>query len=193
LVGIAVCGFFFAKVIFAPRVGKSSVTVLVEETRSGRSLVGLLVEADGVPAETDDGGRATFTDLGAGLVTFRVGLPGFKDFYQTVTLKHGDKEELVFSLDVETAGVRGRVLDRASGSPVSEAVVTIGGVRGETDSEGRFSFDKVIIGTPALEVAREGYQTLMTSVTLEGSAAADLGDLSLDRNQKLYGGDGNGK
>jgi protocatechuate 3,4-dioxygenase beta subunit len=153
--------------------GRSSVVVTVEDDGDGRSLAGLVVEASYYPAsdqdsgalaETDENGEAFFESLRPGSVTFRVGLPGFRDFFQTVTLRRADNKEIVFSLDVATVDVRGRVLDEESGLPVGGAAVVLGGASGRTDEEGWFLLDDAIIGTPFIKIRKDGYESFSNSV-----------------------------
>jgi len=164
---------------------RSSAAVLVKDSRTGRPLVGLVVEASGASAasvgsalaETDEAGRAVFANLRPELTTFRVSLLGFKDFFQTVRLSRGDNGEIVFLLELATASVRGRVLDAVAGEPLKGAVVTLGGVRDETDADGRFFLDEAIVGTPVLKVRKDGYEMLSMEVVLANDVAKDLGDL----------------
>jgi len=170
--------FFIRSKFFRDPV-KALVTVLVEDGQTGRSLIELPVEVNGTLAKTGEDGRAVFTDLYAGLRTFKISLPNFKDFFQTVNLKQGENEEIVFSLELTTAWVRGRILDSATKIPVEEATVVIGGAMGKTDDEGKFTLDEVIIGTRTLKVRKDGYEELSVKVSLVKGITRDLGDLSL--------------
>jgi hypothetical protein len=164
----------------------AGVSVLVEDGESGRSLVGVSVEASfpaplGVvsSAETDDSGRVFFNNLSPGTVTFGVSFVDFRDFFQTLEIKRGKNEEVLFSLDLVTAPVRGRVLDSFSGDPIAGAEVAAGGVMAETSADGRFALDEVVIGTPAFRVRKDGYEELSLNVSLIKGVTRDLGDLPL--------------
>lgn len=160
--------------------GPATASVLVEHGESGRPLVGIPVEAGGFAAETDDNGRAFFDNLSPGSTTFKVSFVDFRDFFQTATLEQGENEEILFSLELATAQVRGKVLDSRSGKPIVGAVVTGGGVVGETDADGRFVLDEAVIGTPTLVVVKDGYEEFSLEVPLVRGVIKDLGNLSLE-------------
>lgn len=158
---------------------EASVSVLAEDSQTGRFLVELPVEVGGTLSKTGEDGRAVFTDLYVGLQTFKISLPNFKDFFQTVNLKQGKNEEIVFSLEIITAQVKGRILDSTTKRPIEEAAVVMGGALGKTDTKGRFTLDEVIIGTPTLEVRKDGYEELSVKASLVKGVTKDLGDLFL--------------
>ncbi len=158
---------------------KITATVLVEDGKTGRSLIGLPVEVDGTLAQTGEDGRAVFTELYPGQHTFKVSLTGFKDFFQTIALGRGGGEEVVFSLDLVTSRVKGRVLDKTAKVPVDGATVLAGGVTAKTGSAGRFALDEVIVGTPALRITKDGYKERSIKITLIGGITKNLGDLFL--------------
>lgn len=159
----------------------AKVSVLVEDGESGRLLIGIPIEADGLVAETDDRGRVFFDNLSPGLATFKISFVDFKDFLQTVNIKRGENEEILFSLELVTAQVKGRVLDSPSGKPVAGAAVAAGGVVGETGPDGRFTLDEVVIGTPTIKVRKEGYEAFSLGVPLVKGVIKDQGDLTLTR------------
>lgn len=178
---LVILAIFAVRSPLLSRSAQASVSVLVEDAQSGRPLVGLMVTADGALAKTEEDGRAVFTDIRAGLTTFKVSIRDFKDFFQTVTLKRGENEEVVFCLEPSTASVKGRVLDSIDRSPLEGVTVVMGGAVGETDVDGRFTLDDVIIGTPTLRIRKDGYEELSIDVPLVKGIIKDLGDLSLTR------------
>lgn len=176
----------FAGVFFFARSRPVSVTVAVEDSLSGRPLVAIPVEvvettggAQPDWVETDEHGRVRFDDLKPGMTTFRVSIPDYKDFFQTVTLVSGGNDEVDFLLETETARVTGGVLNPQNRMPVVGATVLIGGAVGETDEEGQFALDEVIIGNQNIRIRKPGFWELLTKVSLERGMVKDVGELFL--------------
>lgn len=66
------------------------------------------------------------------------------------------------------AAVSGTIIDSATSTPISGAVVTIDTVlTATTDSTGKFSIDKVPSGIADYSVQAKGYQTLAASTNIE--------------------------
>ena len=74
--------------------------------------------------------------------------------------------------------VRGRVTERANGTPIAGAQVTIGGtiLRAVTDDQGRYTITRVPAGQQTISVRGLGFspQSMTVSVTDNGEATADF-------------------
>ena len=161
--------------------------VILEDSQTGRPLVGVLVEArldsarqaDGQVLETDEQGKVFFEKLQAREVTFKVSLPGFKDFFQTMGLSRGPNKELVFSLQIATAELSGEAVDYVDGTPVAGAKVIAAGAETTTDKDGKFVLEEVIIGTPEVTISKEGYYDFRQTIELVKNVAKDMGEIKL--------------
>ncbi|MBD3402914.1 DUF3520 domain-containing protein [candidate division GN15 bacterium] len=72
---------------------------------------------------------------------------------------------LAGSAAAATGAVSGRIVDRATGQPVADAVVTVfpPGDSTRTDADGQFSFDRVAPGDYMLEISHPDYETFLLS------------------------------
>ena len=176
---------FFAELYF--QYNRAEIMVILEDSQTGRPLVGVLVEArldsarqaDGQVLETDEQGKVFFDRLQMGETTFRISLPGFKDFFQTMGLNRGPNKELVFSLQIATAEISGAAVDYVDGTPIAGAKVIAAGAEATTDKEGKFVLEEVIIGTPEVTISKDGYYDFNQTVELVKNVAKDMGMLKL--------------
>lgn len=84
------------------------------------------------------------------------------------------------------AGVSGTVTDRATGSPVAGATVTVTdlGYTALTDADGTYSFDAVKSGDHPLTVSARGYNTLTTTLIV-GAEGNQTNNLQLEAKQSV--------
>ena len=77
-------------------------------------------------------------------------------------------------LEAQTAAVSGRLVDRASGQPVSDAFVALDSTSHATysDQDGRFRFEDVDAGTYAMRIRHIAYGN--QALTLELEAGKDI-------------------
>ena len=158
---------------------QAAIMVVVEDSQTGRLLLGVPVEADGQVLETDEGGKVFFEELPAREVTFKVSLPGFKDFFQTVRLKRGPNKELVFSLQIATSEVVGEATDYVDGAPIAEAKVAAPGGQTTTGKDGKFVLEEVIVGTPEITISKDGYFEFRQTVELSKNVVEEMGEIKL--------------
>jgi outer membrane protein OmpA-like peptidoglycan-associated protein len=148
-----------------PTIEEGNLIVNVKE-EDGSPIPDLVVEvSDSIfhSTMTNQGGRATFADLPAGVKKVTISLDGYEPFERIVTVKYQETTTLNATLVKLTSALRVNVSDASTGEPIP-ATVTFAGESYETD--GVFS-TTAAPGTYTLVVSAEGYIEQIRKVELE--------------------------
>jgi choice-of-anchor B domain-containing protein len=127
----------------------SRITGIVRDAISGLVLAGVTVEIDDEQSNkknTDITGRYKSGIAGSGEKEILFSLPGYYDQLVTVNLQNGEIMTLDINLQpLPKIQIRGIVIDKSNGLPISEANVFVKSISGEiivqTDDLGRFEID----------------------------------------------------
>jgi carboxypeptidase family protein len=142
-----------------------AVTGTVTSETTGEPVEGAKVVVGGLSCTTDAKGHFTLADVETGKGTVKVQCDGYTPASASVeVVRDGSMVDLVLQDGV----VNGLVKEvAAEPKPVAKATVTIGDAETKTDSEGRFEFVGVPIGTHEVVVKakdHEAYETDMDVV-----------------------------
>jgi membrane-associated protease RseP (regulator of RpoE activity) len=98
-----------------------------------------------------------------------------------VTPTYDTPAEVVLTLK-STAGLRGRVVDEATGEPIADAFVFIEGERPfneESGPDGRFLIERLAPGEHTLRISSGSFRRAVRAVTLVEGQVLDVGDIAL--------------
>jgi outer membrane biosynthesis protein TonB len=156
--------------------GIISGQVLDSQTRN--PIVGATVSASpgGTTTVTDSNGNFSLT-VAAGSYTVTASAPTYASASQSLTVKAGQKQTLVFKLSSTTAygSLNGTVTDSVTQAPLVGATVTLSdGMIRTTDLNGNFSYSIVLNGTYTLTISAVGYVTQSQSVTVKAGHTTNV-------------------
>jgi Carboxypeptidase regulatory-like domain len=79
---------------------------------------------------------------------------------------------------VSGSSIRGRVVERASGTPIPDATVTVGSRSTRTGTDGRFALS-ASVGTVSISVSAANFHAGTFSSVVDEGQTTDVGDLGL--------------
>nr|WP_315145135.1 carboxypeptidase-like regulatory domain-containing protein [uncultured Flavobacterium sp.] len=90
--------------------------------------------------------------------------------------------QIVFAFGQTTAGVTGKVVDSKTQKPMQSVIVSIQNTNlmQLSDSNGKFSFDKVEIGNQLLRIRTNGYKEQLLQIEIKVGEVLDIGTVTLE-------------
>ncbi len=144
----------------------------------GNVIAGASVQAGAMSATTDVAGAYRIEGISAGAIDIIVNAEGFYAAAASVTADAG--QTVVFSpsmRSVPDAGISGVILDANSSLPVEGAVITLSGSDNQsvtTAADGSYEIKPLNIGALTISVAKEGYDPVTASFTVQAGTNADF-------------------
>lgn len=119
-------------------------------------------------ATTDSNGYYRITNVPDGTYTVTASASGYHSASQQVTVSGGSIATANFALTkIQNGAISGKVIDAATGSPITGATVTDGVRTATTDSNGNYTISDVPPGTYTVTASAAGYQSASQTVTVQ--------------------------
>lgn len=147
---------------------RSSASVTIADATTLRPLKNVTVSIAGKTAQTDQDGKASFTELALGPTELVVTKRAFEDERKNVTLGWGSNPLPSVSLRANGAQYVFVVSDSLSGKPLATAQVTAGESNAIADEKGRITLtlDETEKDTIDISITAEGYRTQQKALQL---------------------------
>ncbi len=157
-----------------PPVTTGEVTGRIFNVLTNQAIAGAIATIEGlaVVANSDESGRFTFTQLNAGDFTIHLAAPGYIERVATSSLAVGtvvSLGDIRLSPLPTTAVLQGQVNDVQTGLPIAGAAIELSGgnlVSVTTGVNGSYNLANLAPGDVSIAVAKTGYLTAATSVSL---------------------------
>ena len=90
--------------------------------------------------------------------------------------------QILFAFGQATAGVTGKVVDSKTQKPIQSVIVSIQNTNlmQLTDTNGKFSFDKVDVGNQLIRIRTNGYKEQLLQIEIKETELLDLGAVNLE-------------
>jgi len=180
---IAVGAVPFTRYNVAGLVMQASVTVTVADSQNGAPVSGAMVKLGGKTAETDASGKALL-HVHAGSKTLQVSKQYYKSASQSelVALSGNTFKAKLVALGHQ---VPVKVINKITGKPVADAVITVQGAKTKTNASGTAT---VVLASSATTqtatIGLDGYNTAAITITAAGDVAKNT--FSIVPAGKLY-------
>lgn len=165
----------------------------ITDASNGSALSGVTIMVTGTTtwtATTSSDGMFKITNITPGSITISATKSGYTAVSAASTVAAG--ETLIFSPSmavppppVTTGGLKGKVIDSATGLPLQAATISVAGAKSypaSTDSSGNFALSSINIGSYVVSVSAAGYGARTYSVTVIADVTTDLGSIALTLN-----------
>lgn len=161
----------------------ASLGIRVYDRTTGSPLEGAIVKLSGnniVSTRTDAAGSAMISGLQVGKTEIIVAASGYEGVAASVNVMPGAQYQLPMELQPKTnASMRlfGTVIDAVSQKPLADAEVNLSGgssLAVLTDSSGYYEFSSITPGVWAVSARKAGYQPILRTLELSGSAEANI-------------------
>lgn len=170
-----------------------TVRGVVTDEQTSLPLAGVAVTASGAPPTvTDAAGAYQVANVPAGAVTITAAKAGYATATGAASLTAGGV--LVFSpalhAQAGTVTIQGRIVDGATGTPLSGVTVTLSGPAQQTmttSADGVFSFASLPAGSYTLQASVTGFFGA-TATLSAGGGTLNVGDLALSRDAPASSG-----
>jgi hypothetical protein len=161
-----------------------SISGVITDSANGRVVAGATVTFSGGTTTSDPSGVYSFTGVTEASYTVSASATGYNSGSQSVSVGPGGNAIANFALLPLPGTVSGTVVDVATSTPISPAIVSYPGGSASTDSSGRYSIASVQEGTYTFTVSAAGYSPQTQTVTVGPGGAVSL-NVSLVR--RLFG------
>jgi outer membrane protein OmpA-like peptidoglycan-associated protein len=151
------------------------VAGVVRDALTGEPVVEALVSAGRSTAVTSDGdGRYLIRLAQPGDLTLTARHSAYHEYSESlVAKKAGRFDRDILIRPITTGAVAGVAVDRTTGDPLGNAVISIAGQTLRTDAEGRFRVEELEAGAIAVQAAVDGYRPTRAEVALEARTTAE--------------------
>ena len=164
----------------------ASLQGTVRDGTTGQPIAGATVAVSGGPSATTDAtGAYQLAGLIPGSVTLTVTATGYQSVSVGATLSAGFVVSFSPGLYAPGQGptdatLKGKVVDRATGQPISGATVAVGALAATTNTTGDFSIASIPAGSVSINVSAAGYVSATFTATL-AVGVNDAGALAIGR------------
>lgn len=95
--------------------------------------------------------------------------------------------QILFVFGQSNAGITGKVVDSKTQKPLQSVMVSLQNTNLTqlSDSEGKFSFDKVEVGSQLIRIRTNGYKDQLLQVEITEGQILDLGTITLEEDQTI--------
>lgn len=148
---------------------------------SGMAIAGARVIVSSKSVTTAADGSFLVGSLNPGATQFTVEASGYGTAALSGVLSAGLNRvgDLRLQPLASQGRVRGQVIDSATLAPLSDATVSLAGLKVNSDQNGRFETGGIGPGTYGLTVAKAGYAPAQAQVTVSAGVIADMGSVRL--------------
>jgi len=166
---------------------------MVTDASNGSPLSGVTINVAGTTswsAMTSSDGTFKITGISPANITISASKSGYTTVSAASTVTAG--ETLIFSPSLSvppppamSGGLRGKVIDSATGLTLQGATISVAGAKSytaSTDGSGNFSFSSINIGSYAVSISATGYGVRTYSITVIIDVTADFGSIALTLN-----------
>lgn len=152
---------------------QATATVMVVNTKA-EAVDNAQLTVGGVTGATDAEGRATLADLTSGNKTLTVTKTGFTAFTQELQLKRGSNDLgtiTLTELPIQKVSVTLKISHYIADTNITDATVELGDIL-PIRSEENYKFNDVPVGSHQLSVAKAGFVSFTSTVTVDEKTAA---------------------
>ena len=141
----------------------------VTDKDTGSGLEDAVVSIGSEKTQSDSRGDYDITGVKAGTRVVISRKTGYENYSASLEVKAGETvfNDIAMTPEPTTGSVKGTVTDKDTGSPVGDALVSIGSTEVRTGSDGYFDLNGIPAGTQQIHAQKTGYENYSASLEVK--------------------------